>query len=166
MSLALIGYSGFVGSTLANALQPSHRFRSTTIGEMGGKHFEHVICAGVQAKKWWANQNPDEDMEAIQRLLDVLTTVTADRFTLVSTIDVYPCPRDVDEETLIDKTGHHAHGLHRLLVEEWVKMNFENHCILRLPGLFGPGLKKNVIFDLMHDNNLENVHPDGVFQLL
>jgi hypothetical protein len=51
-----------------------------------------------------------------------------------------------------------------LLVEEWIRDRFENACVLRLPGLFGPGLKKNVIYDMMHENGLEKVHPDGVFQ--
>jgi nucleoside-diphosphate-sugar epimerase len=164
MKTALIGYTGFVGSTLDKALSPTHRYRSTNIGEMRGENFDHVICAGVQAMKWWANLHPEEDMDGIQRLLDVLTTVKAERFTLISTIDVYPSPRDVDENSAIEKSGHHAYGLHRLLVEERIRDQFEKVCILRLPGLFGPGLKKNVIYDMMNDNGLEKVHPDGVFQ--
>lgn len=161
---ALIGYTGFVGSTLDWALSPSHRYRSTNIEEMKGESFDHVICAGVQAMKWWANLHPEEDMAGIQKLLSVLAEVKAERFTLISSIDVYPAPRGVDENSPIDKVGHHAYGLNRLYVEEWVRENFPRVAVLRLPGLFGPGLKKNVIFDMMHDNNLDKVHPDGVFQ--
>jgi nucleoside-diphosphate-sugar epimerase len=164
MKTALIGYTGFVGATLNQALQPSHRYRSTDIDEIRGQEFDHVICAGVQAMKWWANLHPQEDMAGIQRLLDALAEVKAQRFTLISSIDVYPVPREVDEKTMIDKAGHHAYGLHRLLVEEWVRDHFLNVAVMRLPGLFGPGLKKNVIYDMMHDNGLEKVHPDGVFQ--
>ena len=164
MKTALIGYTGFVGSTLDAALSPSHRYRSTNIEEMRGESFDHVICAGVQAMKWWANLHPEEDMAGIQKLLNVLSEVQAQRFTLISSIDVYPSPRGVDENTPIDKNGHHAYGLNRLIVEEWVREHFPRVAVLRLPGLFGPGLKKNVIFDMMHDNNLDKVHPDGVFQ--
>lgn len=164
MRTALIGYTGFVGSTLDAELQPSHRYRSTNIGDIRGETFDHIICAGVQAMKWWANKFPQEDKKGIMRLLDALADVKADRFTLISSIDVYPAPRDVDESTVIDQTNHHAYGMHRLLVEEWVKEHFPHVCILRLPGLFGPGLKKNVIFDLLHDNELEKIHPDGCFQ--
>jgi nucleoside-diphosphate-sugar epimerase len=164
MKTALIGYTGFVGATLNEAVQPSHRYRSTNIDEIRGLEFDHVICAGVQAMKWWANLHPQEDLAGIQRLLDALSEVKAQRFTLISSIDVYPCPREVDERTSIDKVGHHPYGLHRLLVEEWVRNNFANVAVLRLPGLFGPGLKKNVIYDMMHNNGLEKVHPDGVFQ--
>jgi nucleoside-diphosphate-sugar epimerase len=161
---ALIGYSGFVGATLDLELKPSHRYRSTNIDEIRRQEFDHVICAGVQAMKWWANLHPEEDMTGIQRLLVALSEVKAQRFTLISSIDVYPVPRDVDENSSINKEGHHPYGLHRLLVEEWIRERFANVAVLRLPGLFGPGLKKNVIFDMMHDNCLEKVHPDGVFQ--
>ncbi len=164
MKVALIGFTGFVGATLDRAVQPTHRYRSTNIDAIRGETFDHIICAGVQAMKWWVNLHPEEDMAGIQSLLDALSEVKADCFTLISSIDVYPSPREVDENTQINKDGHHAYGLNRLYVEEWIAERFPNTAILRLPGLFGPGLKKNVIYDMMHDNGLEKVHPDGVFQ--
>jgi len=164
MKTALIGYTGFVGATLDAALNPSHRYRSTNIDEIRGESFDHVICAGVQAMKWWANLHPAEDLAGIEKLLGALAEVKTDRFTLISSIDVYPIPRGVDETSEINKEGHHAYGLNRLHVEEWITDNFPNVAILRLPGLFGPGLKKNVIYDMIHENGLEKVHPDGTFQ--
>lgn len=164
MRTALIGYTGFVGSNLNRQCKPTHRYRSNDIDMIRGETFDHLVCAGVQAMKWWANLHPDEDMAGIQRLLNALTEVKAERFTLISTIDVYPSPRGVDENSKIEKEGHHAYGLNRLQVEEWVCKQFPRVAVLRLPGLFGPGLKKNVIYDMMHDNGLEKVHPDGVFQ--
>lgn len=164
MKTALIGYTGFVGATLDTSLNPSFRYRSTNIDEIRGESFDHVICAGVQAMKWWANLHPAEDLAGIEKLLGALAEVKADRFTLISSIDVYPIPRGVDETSVIHKEGHHAYGLNRLHVEEWATKNFPEVAILRLPGLFGPGLKKNVIYDMIHDNGLEKVHPDGTFQ--
>ncbi len=164
MASALIGYTGFVGSTLDTMLAPSHRYRSTDIGSIRGMSFEHVICAGVQAKKWWANLHPEEDRAGIQVLLDSLAEVRAERFTLISTIDVYPAPRGVDEDSPIDRAGHHPYGLHRLEAEDKIRELFPEVLVMRLPGLFGPGLKKNVIYDMLHDNDLHKVHPGGVFQ--
>lgn len=161
---ALIGHTGFVGSNLLAQGSYDSLYRSSNIGEIRGKRFSHVVCAGVQAMKWWANLHPEEDREGIHKLLDPLSEVRAERFTLISTIDVYPAPRDVDEDTPITREGHHAYGLHRVEVEDWVKEHFPSVAILRLPGLFGPGLKKNVIYDMLHDNNLDKVHPGGVFQ--
>jgi nucleoside-diphosphate-sugar epimerase len=161
---ALIGYSGFVGGNLLARRAYDSVYRSSDISTIRGREFSHVVCAGVPAMKWWANLHPEEDLAGIDRLLDALSGVRAERFTLISTIDVYPSPRGVDEDTPIETAGHHAYGLHRLQVEQSIAEIFPQVLVLRLPGLFGPGLKKNVIYDLIHDNNLHLVHPGGVFQ--
>jgi nucleoside-diphosphate-sugar epimerase len=161
---ALIGHSGFVGGNLLACRSYDALFRSTDIASIRGREFEHVVCAGIQAMKWWANLHPEEDLAGIDRLLDALSDVKVDRFTLISTIDVYPSPRGVDEDTPIKTAGHHAYGLHRLYAEQRIAEMFPRTLVLRLPGLFGPGLKKNVIYDLIHANNLHQVHPGGVFQ--
>ena len=148
----LIGYTGFVGSQLDRDREFDHRYRSTDIDLINGRGYDHVVCAGVQAVKWWANQNPEEDWAGIEKLLKALETVHAERFTLISTIDVFNPPRGVNEQSEIEREGHHVYGLHRLMIEEWVTDRFPNVAILRLPGLFGPGLKKNVIFDMMNNH--------------
>jgi len=164
MSTALIGHSGFVGGNLLAQRAYDRIYRSTDIDSIRGRTFEHVVCAGVQAMKWWANLHPAEDRAGIGRLLAPLAEVKAGRFTLISTIDVYPVPRGVDEDSVIDRQGHHAYGLHRLEIEERIREWFPAVLVLRLPGLFGPGLKKNVIFDMLHGNDLHKIHPGGVFQ--
>ncbi len=159
----LIGHTGFVGGNLARQHFFDACFRSTDIAGLRGAEVETVVCAGVQAKKWWANQEPEADWAGIQSLLEVLQTVQAGTFVLISTVDVYPSPSGVTESTPI--TGdNHAYGRHRWQVEEFVRRQFPVHHILRLPGLFGRGLKKNVIYDLLHDNCLDVVNPDAVFQ--
>jgi nucleoside-diphosphate-sugar epimerase len=164
MTTALIGYSGFVGKNLNLKRSYASLYRSTNIAFIRDKTYDHVVCSGVQAMKWWANLHPAEDKAGIGRLLGPLAEVKARRFTLISSIDIYPIPRGVDEDTIIQREGHHAYGLHRLEVEDWIRERFPEVVILRLPGLFGPGIKKNVIYDMIHDNGLDKVHPDGVFQ--
>lgn len=161
---SLIGHTGFVGSNLLAKRSYDSLYRSSDIDTIRGRDFDHIVCAGVQAMKWWANLHPAEDLAGIERLLGPLSGVTARRFTLVSTIDVYPTPRGVDEDSPVERQGHHVYGLHRLEVEDWVREHFPEVLIVRLPGLFGPGIKKNVIFDMLHDNGLEKIHPGGVFQ--
>ena len=58
----------------------------------------------------------------------------------------------------------HSYGLHRRLLEEFVESHFTNYLIVRLPGLVGPGLRKNVIFDLLNNNNLHAIDSRGMFQ--
>lgn len=161
---ALIGHTGFVGSNL-DGPHITHRFNSRNIETARGQGFDTVICAGVQAVKWWANQNPEEDWKGIVQLLDVLSEVTADRFILISTVDVFATPRAVDEATPIDTDGLHPYGLHRHKVEAFVRDRFADAAqIIRLPGLFGPGLKKNVIFDLLEDRDVSGFNPGSRFQ--
>ncbi len=163
-SRALIGHTGFVGSNLMRQRDFSHRFNSSNIEEMRGRRFDEVWCAGVQAVKWWANANPEQDRAGIAPLLDVLATVEAERFMLISTVDVFGDPNGRNEDDIPDRTDLHAYGLHRLEVEDAVIARFPEALVVRLPGLYGRGLKKNVIYDLLHDNALDNVHADAVFQ--
>ncbi len=161
---ALIGHTGFVGSNLVSQQSFQHLYNSTSIGAIDGRHFTDVVCAGVSAVKWWANQNPAEDLARIESLIARLDTITADNFTLISTIDVYATPIDVTEadQPLLD--GLHAYGANRAMLERWVSDRFAVHQILRLPALFGAGLKKNAIYDLMHDNRIQVINPDSRFQ--
>lgn len=163
MSTALIGYTGLVGGTLLRHASFDGRFNSKNIEEIRGAAFDHVICAGAPAVKWLANKEPDADRATIARLTGCLDAARIGRLTLISTIDVYPVPVDVDEDTPIDVTGHHAYGRHRRALEEFAVATAPT-TIVRLPGLFGPGLKKNVIYDFLHGHQVEQIHADSVFQ--
>jgi len=164
MTTALIGHTGFVGGNLRAQGQFDEFYNSANIASIAGKSFDLVVGAGAPGAKWIANQKPDEDRAAIQRLMDALASVTARRFCLISSIDVYPRPIDVDETSPIDAAQSHPYGKHRLELEAFVARRFPGALIVRLPGLFGPGLKKNVIFDFLNDNRLDLVHQGGVFQ--
>ncbi|WP_210438549.1 NAD-dependent epimerase/dehydratase family protein [Nocardioides xinjiangensis] len=164
MTSALIGHSGFVGSTLKRQRGFEHQFRSSDIAGIDGGAFETVVCAGAPAQKWKANADPDADRRTIDGLIEHLDRVTSERFVLISTVDVFGDPTGVDESSVVRTDGLHAYGANRRRLEEFVQERFDRHLVVRLPGLVGPGLRKNVIFDLLHDNNLDAVDSRGVFQ--
>ncbi len=164
MTNALIGFSGFAGSTLLKQAAFEGLYRSTNIDEIEGKSFDTVVCAGAPAQKWIANREPEADREKIEGLIAHLKSVQCKTFILISTVDVFNSAIGVDEETPVDETGLHAYGLHRRLLEKFVERYFRNHLIVRLPGVVGPGLRKNVIFDLLNNNNLHAIESRGVFQ--
>ncbi|MEZ9514030.1 pyridine nucleotide transhydrogenase [Vibrio splendidus] len=161
---ALIGYSGFVGSTLLKQKSFNELYRSTNIADIRSKSFDTVVCAGAPAVKWLANKHPEQDKQSIQDLISHLSTIKCEQFILISTVDVFQNPNQATESTSIDTSGLHPYGFHRYELEEFVKANFSNHLIIRLPGLVGPGLKKNVIYDFLNNNNLEAIDSGGVFQ--
>jgi len=161
---ALIGSTGFVGQALAAQRAFDAGYHSTDIDQIEGRRFGRVVCAGVSAVKWWANANAAADQDGIDKLTRHLERVEADRFVLISTVDVYGAPVGVDEDDAVPAPGLHPYGLHRARLEEWVQRRFPVHHVIRLPALFGSGLKKNALFDLLHDNRLDYVDPASRFQ--
>jgi nucleoside-diphosphate-sugar epimerase len=164
MKSCLIGYTGFVGSNLLRHFSFDELHNSSNIENIRAKNIDMLVCAGIPAAKWIANKNPEEDLNNINKLIDNLRGVKVDRFILISTVDVYNEPVNVNEDTHIDVSGLQPYGKHRLYFEEFVKSTFPKTNIVRLPGLFGAGLKKNAIYDLMHNNCLEMIHCDSVYQ--
>lgn len=163
-SNALIGYSGFIGTTLQKQFFFHSLFRSTNIQDVKLSAFDTVVCSAAPAQKWIANLNPAADRQNIDSLIKNIKTVACNTFILISTVDVFKSPIGVDEHTPVDEEGLHAYGLHRRLLEKFVERHFPNHLIVRLPGLVGPGLRKNVIYDFLNVNNLQAIDSRGVFQ--
>jgi len=60
----------------------------------------------------------------------------------------------VNEESPTDKSQLHPYGLHRLILEELVSQQFDRTRIVRLPGLVGIGLRKNILFDIKSGKDL------------
>lgn len=160
----LVGFTGFVGTTLLKQHNFAHLYRSTNIGEVSSQEFELIVCAAAPAQKWIANREPEADRQNIERLMGHLKTVQCQTFILISTVDVFKNPLSVTEDTPVDEDGLHPYGLHRRYLETFVEYQFPRHLIVRLPGLVGPGLRKNVIFDFLNDNNLNAIDSRGVFQ--
>ena len=161
---ALVGHTGFVGGNLLRQARFDHVYNSRNIGEIRGQSFSHMVVSAAQAKKWWANQHPEEDWDGIERLLEDLSHCSADRVTLISTIDVLGSAAGLTERDDPDRSRLTPYGLHRWKLEEAVRSRFGQVLVVRLPGLFGHGLKKNVIYDLLHDNALEQIQPLSSFQ--
>lgn len=164
MTEALIGHTGFVGATLAAAGSFGAVYNSKTIDDIRGRTFDRVVCAGVNAVKWKANADPQEDLAGIERLKKALGQVEAESFVLISTVDVYPSPRNVDETTYLDRSEGQAYGRHRLEFEDWTRNRFPNVLVVRLPALFGPGLKKNILFDMLNGNQIDRINGASSFQ--
>jgi nucleoside-diphosphate-sugar epimerase len=160
---ALIGYTGFVGGNLLRQRPFDATFNSANIDEIRGRCFDLVICAGARAEKWKANADPERDLDNIERLIGTLEQVEARRLVLVSTVDVFAAPVDVDEDSPAETRELAPYGRHRRRLEQVIGTRFAS-LVVRLPGLYGQGLKKNVIHDLLVRHELEKIDSRGVFQ--
>lgn len=163
MAEALIGFTGFVGSNLMAQHAFDDAYNTSNIDTIDNKEYDLIVSAGARAEKWRINQEPEKDLAEINSLISHLKTTKTKKFVLISTVDVYSTPISVDEENSITTEGLHAYGANRYYLEQFCRENFDA-LIVRLPGLFGEGLKKNVIFDLLHNNNVDKIHHAGSFQ--
>ena len=163
MNAGLIGYTGLVGSNLAAQRSFDRQYRSTNIAEIRGERFDLLVNAGVSAVKWKANEAPEQDHEAILALWRELETVEADLFVQISTLDVMP-RGTVYEDTPVDESLLEPYGRNRLELERLVTGRFPRRLIVRLPHVFGRGLKKGFVYDLIHSNALHLTDRRDVFQ--
>lgn len=165
MRIALIGYTGFIGGNLGKQIGFNDSYNSRNIENIKGKSYELMVSAGTKAERWRANQEPQKDWEGIKKLLDCLKEVKTKHFILISTIDVYPEKDGVDESALIDsKKLTQAYGKNRYKMEEFINNHFRKTTIIRCPQIYGPGLKKNFVYDLIHNNTLDFTHKDTLLQ--
>ena len=153
----LVGSTGFVGTNL----QKYHKFdtlvNSSNIETIAGKSFDFVVVAAPSAEKWRVNQNDIaamDDMRNIVSLIEILRTIEVTRnLVLVSTIDA---------------SFYHPYGINRAFFEYEVLEHVNNSRAVRLPALYGGGLKKNLIYDLSNGRSdmLATVNPESTFQFV
>ena len=160
---ALIGYTGFVGGNIAEQHEFDDLYNSQNISEIEGKEYDLVVSAANRAEMWRINQEPEKDLSEINEFIRHIEKAKIDKFVLISTVGVYKDPNGANEDTAIETDGLSPYGVNRYHLERYCQENFDT-TIIRLPGLFGKGIKKNVIFDLLHDNNVDRIHKDGVYQ--
>ena len=144
---ALVGYTGFVGSNLYRYGEFDRGFNSRNIEEAYGLGPELLVYAGVRAEKYLANEYPDRDRAAVVQAQENIDRIAPKKLVLISTIDVLGETASADEDTPVETNGLQPYGQHRYLLEKWVREQYQDALIIRLPALFGIHLKKNFIYD-------------------
>lgn len=163
MKSALIGYTGFVGGNIKQQHSFTDFYNSQNIADIEGKSYDLVVSAANRAEMWKINKEPEKDRAEIDEYISHIKKAKIRKLILISTVGVYKHPINVDEDTKIETVGLLPYGVNRFYLENYCRESFDT-TIIRLPGLYGDGIKKNVIFDLLHNNELDKIHKDGVYQ--
>lgn len=150
MNDAIVGYTGFVGSNIASKHKFTNGYHSTDITKAYGTDPDLLVYSGVSAEMFLANNYPDKDREVIENAMNNIERIHPAAVVLISTIAVYDDPFHADEDTDIDESKLTAYGINRRMLEKYVETEYGNHLIIRLPALFGKGIRKNFIYDLIH----------------
>ena len=162
---ALFGYTGFVGSNILKFKEFDKLYRSNNIIDAKHQSFNEVYFASLPGTKWLANKYYDNDNDIINQCIDILSTITCNKFVLISTIDIYDnISNEYTEDSNSDITILHKYGEHRLIFENFIKNKFNNYYIFRLPALFGDGLKKNILYDLINNNEVYKINLTSTYQ--
>ncbi|MDF2923205.1 MAG: hypothetical protein K0R57_2119 [Paenibacillaceae bacterium] len=147
---SLVGNTGFVGSNIAEQTKFEGLYNSKNIKDAFGTHPDLLIYAGIRAEKFLANSDPDKDFEIVKEALENIKKISPQKLVLISTVDIYKHPNNVDEDSEIEKAGLHPYGFNRYWLEEQALASGIDALIVRLPALFGRNLKKNFIFDIIN----------------
>ncbi len=150
--ISLVGYTGFVGSNIYEGAKGKieRTYNSKNIDEAYGENPDLLIYAGLRAEKYLANNAPEKDKALICQAEDNIKKIDPKKLVLISTIDVFKNPVDVNETSKIDIENLHPYGYNRYQLELWVREKYPDALIIRLPGLFGKNIKKNFIYDYIN----------------
>ena len=127
----------------------SRTYNSRSIDRISGERFDTLVCAGAPATMWRANANPEADLDNLRRLTSALSEAKIDRLILISTIAVFDDASAGYTESNARYEFVKTYGRHRRELELHVLGRY-NAVVLRLPALFGKGIKKNFIFDILN----------------
>lgn len=147
---AIVGYDGFVGSNIVRKVKFDQLYNKANIEEAYGSEPDLLIYAGVPAEVYYANKYPEKDLEIVNNAINNIKKIKPKKIVLISSVNVYPNNEQGDENKKVDLEDLEPYGKNRRILENWVKENLKDYLIVRLPGLFGKGIKKNFIYDLIN----------------
>lgn len=152
MKIVLVGHTGFVGSNICKQAGNKIKglYNSKNIETAYKTNPDILIYAGLRAEKFLANAYPEKDKLLIEEAKQNIKSINPKKLILISTIDVFKEPINVTEESNIDLQELQPYGYNRYQLELWVRENYPDALIIRLPALFGINLKKNFLFDFIN----------------
>ena len=146
---SLVGYTGFVGSNLNLNGEFEGLYNSKNIGEAFGTCPDILVYSGVPRQKFIANKYPERDFEIVKNAFENIKKINPKKVVLISSVDVYKEPNGKDEDRIMETRGLRRYGKDRLWLENKVSDSFDS-LVIRLPGLYGKGLKKNFLYDYIN----------------
>lgn len=164
----LIGSTGLIGTTLKEKIYFDFTYNSQNINRFNETKYEDatLYLSCLPATKWLVNKNIKSDIENINNIIEILSKQKFNKVVLFSTIDVYCDTPQLSNENTSVHFKSLSYGTNRFLFELLVKefVQTDNLQIFRLPALFSKNIKKNVLYDLIHNNNVDQININSAFQ--
>jgi hypothetical protein len=164
----LVGDTGLIGNTLKEKIQFDFTYNTRNISTFNDVEYKNatLYLSCLPATKWMVNKNIPLDIININKIIDTISNQKFDRVILFSTIDVYTDTPPLSDENSPIHLKSLSYGTNRYLFELLVKefVHTDDLKIFRLPALFSKNIKKNVLYDLIHNNNVDQINRNSAFQ--
>jgi hypothetical protein len=163
----LIGNTGLIGKTLLDSMEFDLTFNSANIETLSTYDLtgSELYLSCLPATKWKINQDPAGDFNNMSSIFSKLIGPHYSKIRLLSTIDVYcdsPAGLNEDFAPIVKSLNY---GSNRYFFELAIqKLSANSIQIFRLPALFGKHIKKNILFDLLNNNNVDQIKYLSKFQ--
>jgi len=142
--IAIIGAEGFVGSALCRQAKDKFDLVKVTRSNYEickNQKYDFVINTAMPSRRFWALNNPKKDVvETILKTAEIFYEWKYDKFIQISSISA-GIQKDI------------PYGSHKRSAEVIVEKD-ENAMIVRLGALYGEGLTKSALFDLVNHNHI------------
>jgi len=164
----IVGNTGLVGTTLCESINFDLKFNSSNLNEFLSlvEDGSELYLSCLPATKWMVNKNVSGDFENLMNILNVIKKKKYSKVILISTIDVYNNAPLKSNENTLPLVQSLNYGNNRYLFEVLCKdfLTTDEFKIFRLPALFNKHIKKNILFDLINNNNVELINSNSSFQ--
>lgn len=146
MRIGVIGCNGFVGSALCRFIAKTDneltRIDRGNYNEFSNGEFDILINSATPSKRYWALNNPLADFKATVGLTaEIVYNWHYKKLVQISTISA-KCQLN------------HPYGINKHLAEQLALNSNQNNLVVRLGNLFGEGLNKGIIYDIIKGNPL------------
>ena len=170
---AVIGPDGFIGSNVVEGLADEgvevYGIRKeTSPADLPQAGVDCAFfCAGNSAT-YRTREDPQFCLRRnVSELHDYLNELEYDTFVHLSSCAVYPPDAEEKQpESVLDPRDVSLYGAHKLLSERYVMEFADRWVILRPAYLYGPGLWKNILYDLRTGQDHVFLDPDSVLSIL
>jgi nucleoside-diphosphate-sugar epimerase len=158
LKIGIIGYKGFLGSAIYSYFWTKYPYGVMGISKDNyaetPKEFDILINANGSPLKRLADTDPRADFEMnVKSVMDTLSEFKFRKYVYISSVEVYGDHEDQDrnaEEVEPDEKLTCNYGFNKHLAEKLVKRYAKSSLIFRLGRMVGPGLKKNIVYDIVH----------------
>lgn len=144
-TVGIIGSKGFLGRSLCK-ISKNYDYEIIEISRDNYEHhkskkFDVLINSATPSKKFWAFDNPYIDFQkTVDLTADLTYNWNYEKLIQISTISAK------------DYSNHHPYAINKKSAE--IIASYKNHLIVRLGTLYGEGLNKGALYDLLNSKQL------------